>query len=322
MKLHKKKPIQQPVKIYDSKVTVDTIKLKFKASKQQIDSIFDHINYGYYSSNDYEYNFHMKDIGFSMHINPLPVEKRSNFTVAITLQTAFFKADYLPHSIVDILTSYNFRIRGLDIAFDYAEPYAHSFVYKHHGLVKHYKLTDDNNHTSINLGSPTVEQRNHRVISYSRNEKEYSKGISESNRHSFSNRFEVKLRFPMKNSKDTSKELRLNDINQNAILKQLKRHIFIPNLENDLQLDGRTKRIFYGLQQDYSNINRYDTKRKAELKAIAYSFRQPIEEVYTSHITDLFSFLTYREHQGTMSTTMETEQYHAMLDEQHQLLRL
>ena len=315
---NKKKPIQQPVKIYDSKVTVDTIKLKFKASREQIDSIFDHINYGYYPDNNYEYNLHMKDIGFSLHINPLPVERRSNFTIAITLQTAYFEADYIPHSIVDILTSLDWRVRWFDVAFDYAEPYANSFVYKHHGLVKHYKLTDDNNHTSINLGSPTVEQRNHRVISYSRNEKEFSKGISDSNRYSFTNRFEAKLRFPLYGEKS----LPLNDIGHDLIIKQLKRYIFIPNLEHDMQIDGRTKRIYQGLQQDYDNINRYDTKRKAELKAIAYSFRQPIEEVYTSHLDDLFKFLTYREHTGSMSTTMETEQYNAMLDEQHQLLRL
>ena len=281
MNLYKKKPTQKPLKIYESKTSIDTVKIKAKATKEQIEAIFDLIYTGYYPSKYYEYNFHLKNIGFSLHINPLPKEKESNFNIAATLQTEFFQADYIPHSLIDILTSIDWRIRWLEIAFDYAEPYANSFVYKHHGLVKHYKLSDDN-------------------------------------RHIYSNRFEAKLRFPLFGEKS----MPLNNISHDLIIKQLKRYIFIVDLDRDMQIDGRTKRIFHGLQQDYDNINRYDTKRKAELKAIAYEHRQPIETVYTNHVDELFSFLTYREHQGSIPATIANEQYQAMLDEQQQLLRL
>lgn len=318
MNLYRKKTTQKPLKIYNSKVSIDTIKIKADATKEQIGAIFDLIYTGYHPTSYYEYNLHLKNIGFSLHINPLPEEKRSNFNIAITLQTAFFQADYIPHSIIDILASIDWRIRWLDLAFDYVEPYANSFVYKHHGLVKHRKLSDDNNHTSFNLGSPTKEQRNHRQINYDRNEKEISKGISDGSRHAYSNRFEAKLRFPLFGEKS----MPLNDISHDLIINQLKRYIFIVDLEEDMQIDGRTKRIFHGLQKDYDNINRYDTKRKAELKAIAYEHRQPIETVYTSHMDELFNFLTYREHTGTIPASIASEQYRQMLDEQQHLLRL
>lgn len=321
--INKKRPTElKKIHVYESRCQLDTIRLKGSFSNEEIDSIFDNITYGYYKDKAYYYNIHMPNIGFTMHVHPIDATWTSNFNCAITLQTNFFIAEYIPHSIVTILKSLDWRVRCIDVAFDYKESYENSFVYKHHGLVKHRILSDDNNHTSFNLGSPTVEQRNHRQISYNRNEKEISKGISDGSRHKFATRFEAKLRFEMK---DDAKNLPLNSIlheRNDRITKQLSKYIFIVDLENDMKIDGRTKRIFQGLRETYDNIIRYDTNRKKELKAIAFEYRQPIEVIFMESIDRLFDFLTYKEHPGTIPKSIVTEQYNHLYEDQQQLLRL
>lgn len=218
----------------------------------------------------------------------LPNDPLWSFDIKIVLQTIFFQSAYIPHSIIDILQSLPLSITGLDISFDYRTSNANSFTYKHNGNIKHQQLVDEHGHKSLYMGAFNPRRKNNRSIMYDRNEKEYSRDMSSHDRHIYSNRFEVKLKWKIG-------EQLLNDISHQQITDELKKRIFIVDID-EMDTNGHIKRKFKFINEDYDRLTSYyKANDRRKLRVIAKANRQPLEDIYNDNIHHLFSSLKYQD---------------------------
>ncbi|WP_432355255.1 hypothetical protein [Sporosarcina sp. A2] len=258
--------------------------LQAKFTNKQLEYITDRFEKGSYPNKGYKSIYHLKNYGFNMFYKPHnPLWK---FNAKIVLQTAFFKSEYKPHSILEILTMLPWNITTLDLAYDFFTLKENSFSYKHHGRVSHQQISDEHGHTTLYLGAFNPNRKNNRTADYDRNEKEYSRNMSDYNRHLYANRCEAKTVFKIG-------EQPLNDIDHQLIINQLeKKYIFVSNIDN-METDGFTKRKFRKIREDYNRLDNYYKKEKSKLKAVAVANKEPLEHYYNQNKDRLFNFIIF-----------------------------
>lgn len=268
----------------DAQVSIDTMNLKAKLSHQEIDWIFNYLYYGYYSDDEYEYNLHIKELGFSLSINPKNPFLHTYFNARIILQAKFFKAEYMPYSILEIINTLNWRIRRLDIAFDFKGDKSNTLLYKWHGnqTETHYSTTDY-------IGNPKNPKKKLSLASYDRNEKEKARGNNIT--HDYPIRLETRFYFPLKDNQTIHK------LDHTYILQRLQQRVLFIRDLSALDINKWTFNRLKELQEENKTIKKYKKNVQKQLKKLIKDNRTEIEMIYLYEKDRLFEAFTYREPQ-------------------------
>ncbi len=264
----------------DYTIGLDTIVMRTKLTDEQKQFIYDRFYYSFHRSKHYRYALYINTIGFVLQLSPLEPKKHAYFNASIALNPKFFKQDYIPHSIIDVLTTIDWKVTRMDIAFDYKAPKQDSLLFKHNG-----KMKDNNFKDSYYVGAYSKDRKNHRIVNYDRNLKEESRNNEIT--HKFSNRLETRFNFTMK-------EMPLNDLKHAVILNELSRYLFISSIDHT-QFDGWTKNRLRKLQNNYEQYKAQKAKEQRKLRKMIKQSREPLEAIYEANMDNLFDFMTYKE---------------------------
>ncbi|MFJ8516554.1 hypothetical protein [Lysinibacillus xylanilyticus] len=288
-------------------ISIDTMELTAKLSHSEIRELQNYFEFDNSSKSEalkhYEGVYHFKQYGFTMKVLPRIRQWRRYYNARITFHKAFFEAENLPESLMELVQMFNWSITNLHIAFDYPSHYK-PMVYKHHHKVVYDKLTDANGFTTHYFGSrgskivdceddtkeKWIHRKNNIAILYDRNEKELAKGISDEFRHDYSKRYEARMIFKIG-------ELQLSKVNHARVAQELDKRILIADLESS-DIHEYAKRPLRKLQDDYSSMDKLvgnwkwrgknPIKEKKQLKSIAMEHREPLVDMYLEHCEELF----------------------------------
>ncbi|PSL41158.1 hypothetical protein B0H99_103294 [Planomicrobium soli] len=265
----------------DKKVSIDTMILRVKLTDEQKEFIYDRFYYGFHRSKHYRYSLYFEEMGFTLQLSPKKSVLHSYFNGTITLHRKFFQREYIPHSIIDILTSIDWSIVRIDIAFDYKTSKQDSLLFKHHGNSKDASYENE----TYYIGNHKSQKKSHTLVNYDRNIKEIKRGTGIE--HEYGNRLETRFKFKMA-------DMKLNNMNQELIYNQLKKYLFLSNIDQ-LNTNGYRKNRIRKMQHKYKQLTLYDKKEAATIKELIKASREPLEEIYKLNITNLFSFIEYKE---------------------------
>jgi len=310
--------------------------LKARLDSKELKYIYERFGKGYYGNESYEKMFHLSSVGFTMMLHP---QFTTKYNAVLKLQTKFFTADYVPSSIMEILNEFNWGATLMHVAFDFSTSFSNSINYKWNTNLGHTRYPgapckEDINGVSYNLGTLDVKYKNKREtsINYDRNKKEEALGISQYHRHLYSNRIETRLVFKMD-------ELPLHNLDHSIVYERLQKYLFVSDVQTD---DGYLQRRLQIIRDHPEKLGgkhkQYTAKQKKEMRTLALDQREPLEQYYMDNANKLFAFIN----PGTVQDTSKdirvlvhpipaktllhayqaTEQDYAMMDEQHELLRL
>lgn len=267
--------------IPDYKISLDTMVLRVKLTDEQRDFIFDRFYYDFHRSKHYRYSLYFKEMGFTLQLSPKINLLHSYFNATITLHRKFFRRDYIPHSIIDILKYIDWSVVRLDIAFDYRNSKQDSLLFKHHGSLKEASYENE----TYYVGNHKSQKKSHTLVNYDRNLKEIKRntGIE----HEYNNRLEARFKFKMV-------DMKLNHMDHTMIYKQLKRYLFISQIDK-LFTNGYRKNRIRKIQHNYKQLKLYEYKEAAIIKKLIKDQREPLEEFYKLNIVNLFGFMEYQE---------------------------
>lgn len=265
----------------DKKVSIDTIILRVKLTDEQKEFIYDRFYYGFHRSKHYRYSLYFDEMGFTLQLSPKKSVLHSYFNATITLHRKFFQRDYIPHSIIDILTFIDWSIVRLDIAFDYKISKQNSLLFKHHGNLKDASYENE----TYYVGNHKSQKKSHTLVNYDRNIKEIKRGTGI--HHEYSNRLETRFKFKMA-------DMKLSNMNHNLIHNKLKKYLFLSDIDQ-LNTIGYRKNRIRKMQHNYKQLDTYDKKEAATIRKLIKTQREPLEEIYKSNITNLFDFMNYKE---------------------------
>lgn len=220
---------------------------------------------------------------FVLNMNPKNKYAYKHYNVMLILQNNTLEK--MPACLKEIIKSYKWIIKRIDIAFDFEDNYEHHVALKPHGNTKVIgKVNWDGYYIGSNYGRS-------KIILYDRNRKEISK---KSNRHhSDKTRFEVRIRPKISLNKE------INDLDDAFIIEELKRYKVIVNISN-VKTSKWNKNRLQKLKASIMNGNNsyndlwksYSSRVKRELKQLFIKERIRFEELYLNQKENLFSWLT------------------------------
>lgn len=295
-------------KIRNCRISIDTMELTAKLTHSEIRELQNDFGFDNSSKSEalkhYEGVFHLKQFGFTLKVLPRIRQWRRYYNARITIHKAFFEAESIPDSLIELVQMFNWSITNLHIAFDYPSHYK-PLVYKHHHKVVYDKITDANGFNTHYFGSrgskvvdceddtkeKWIHRKNNIAILYDRNEKELAKGILDKHRHNYSKRYEARMIFKIG-------ELLLSEVDHTRVAKELDKRILIADLEST-EIHDYAKRPLRTLQEDFSSMDKLvanwkwngkkPAKEKKHLKATAMEHREPLATMYLEHCKELFS---------------------------------
>lgn len=266
----------------DAQLNIDTILLRATLSHEEIEWISNYFDWScFYPSDDYKYNLHLKQLGFTLSL--IPTNYR-NFNARIILQTKFFKLEYMPYSILDIINTLDWKIRRLDIAFDFKGDKSNTLLFRSHGNQKevHYESTDY-------IGNPKNPKKKLSLASYDRNEKE--KARCNNITHEYPTRLETRFFFKLKENQT------IHTLNQIYILQQLQKKVLFIHDLSALSINKWTFNRLKDLQEENENIKKYKKNVQKQLRKLIKDNRTQVEMIYLYQKERLFEAFTYREPQ-------------------------
>lgn len=293
------------------RISIDTMELTAKLTHSEIEKLQSNFDFDNSSQSEalkrYEGVFHLKQYGFTMKVLPRIRQWRRYYNTRITLHKAFFEADSVPASLIELVQMFNWSITNLHIAFDYPSSYK-PLVYKHHGKQNYSKLSDVNDFTTHYFGSrgskvvdceddtkeKWIHRKNNIAILYDRNEKELATGITDEPRHEYSKRYEARMIFKIG-------ELLLSEIDHARVAQELDKRILIADLESS-GIHDYARRPLRTLQNDFNSMDKLvarwkwngenPAKKRKKLKENVMENREPLADMYMEHCKELFEVFT------------------------------
>lgn len=273
---------------YDVKVSVDTFILVAKLSEEQQEELFDRIVFHQNSVFQDRYYHYSRRINNSITIKTFPRNPYTRIHYNTMLIFAKHPASIqIPYSILEILQQNSWKVKRVDIAFDFTNntpfsTFPNRLIMKSHGNVKILQQNQNDKDWKAEYVGSLNSRIEAKACCYDRNEKEndLKTGIE----HDFPLRFEVRL-YPRLNEYNF-----LTKIDHGWIETKLRKFIFIPDIET-LPLNKWDKRKLYKVQEDYDYWKVIKPLKQKEIKRIVKAHRVPFEELYSSCKETLFSFL-------------------------------
>lgn len=265
----------------DYQISIDTIVLRAKLDDEQLDTIFDYFMYHYKQSKKYHYNLNLiKQYGIMIQILPTEPMYHKHFNTTITLTPLFFQLDYIPHSIIDLLTELPLSIVRMDIATDFTTEYKDNVcLLKYHAKQTEFLYKSETKY----MGK---RQSKLSAISYDRNQKARARKLNI--QYSNSNRVEARLRFKMH-------EQMLPFINHTTIRERLSKIMYIHSIDDLHEIDGYSKNRLKKLHNNNSYLKKFGVNEQKKIKSYLKLKRVPLEQLYQQHQQKLFSFMQKRE---------------------------
>lgn len=263
------------------KLSIDTLHVVSLLNEQQQEIIYDRFVFRKnHPTHRFHYTMKMNNPLFIINSMPRNISTYKWYNTMLIFQRDILNREYVPYSIQEILQMTTWKIKRIDLAFDFQTPTEKSLILKHHGNVQF----DKNEKWSCTyLGKLKNNQSESKVAFYDRNrkEQEHNTGIV----HDYHSRFEVRL-YPKLNDE----AVYLQSPNHDWIKKHLSKYIFIENID-DLPLKNKwEKNRLYKIQKDYSYHKKLKPKEWKYLKQICKENRVPLEMIYEQQKYDLFSF--------------------------------
>lgn len=275
----------------DIQISIDTMilvaKLTYEQQEELINRIFLHQKNQY---QDKYFHYSRKISNVTIKVSPRNPLANINYNTMLILQKNASLTKF-PYSIQEILQFDTWKIKRIDIAFDFTNhtpfsTFTNRLIMKHHGNVKFLQQSkNDKDWQSEYVGSLNSKTET-KACCYDRNEKEadLSTGIE----HDYPLRFEIRL-YPKLNQYNFLKR-----IDHGWIENKLSKFIFIPDIEQ-LPLNKWDKRRLYKVQQDYDYLKTLKPVKQKELKKCVTEHRVPFEDIYASNKEKLYSFLELEE---------------------------
>jgi hypothetical protein len=224
------------------KLTIDTLHVTGLLNEQQQEMIYDRFVFRKnYPTHRFHYTMKMNNPLFIINSMPRNISAYKWYNTMLILQRDILNREYIPYSIQEILQMTAWKIKRIDLAFDFQTPAEKSLILKHHGNVKF----DTNEKWNCEyLGSIKNNQSVSKVAWYDRNEKEQEQqtGII----HDYPNRFEVRL-YPKMND-----EIYLLSPNHDWIMEHLAKYIFVENIDDLPLQNGWQKHRLFKIKKEYS----------------------------------------------------------------------
>lgn len=275
----------------DIQVSIDTMILVAKLTYEQQEELINRIVLC--QNNQYQdkyFHYSRKISNVIIKVSPRNPLANINYNTMLILQKNA-SLTKLPYSIQEILHFDTWKIKRIDIAFDFSNhtPYStfsNRLILKHHGNVKFLQQSkNDKDWKSEYVGSLNSKTEA-KACCYDRNEKEadLSTGIE----HNYPLRFEIRL-YPKLNEFNFLKR-----IDHGQIENKISKFIFVPDIEQ-LPLNKWDKRKLYKIQQDYDYLKTIKPVKQRELKKAVKDLRIPFEDIYASNKVELYSFLDLEE---------------------------
>jgi hypothetical protein len=282
-------------------ISIDTMILVAKLTHEQQEELMNRIVL--HQKNQYQdkyFHYSRKISNVTIKVSPRNPLANINYNTMLILQKNASQTK-LPYSIQEILQFDAWKIKRIDVAFDFTNftpfsTFTNRLIMKHHGNVKFLQQSkNDKDWQSEYVGSLNSKTEA-KACCYDRNEKEadLSTGIE----HDYPLRFEIRL-YPKLNEYNFLKR-----IDHGWIEKKLSKFIFIPDIEQ-LPLNKWDKRRLYKIQQDYDYLKTMKLVKQKELKKCAKEHRVPFEDIYASNKEKLYSFLELEELVVTSSGVYE-----------------
>lgn len=279
----------EPIYYSDVQISVDTMILVAKLSYEQQEELCERIvleQRTQYQDKYFHYSRKINNIIIkTFPRNPL---MNINYNTMLIFEKKASSAT-IPYAILEILQFDTWKIKRLDLAFDFSNntpfsTFQNRLILKHHGNVKFLQQgKGPNNWNSEYLGT-TNSKTEAKACCYDRNKKEADYG-DPSVQHDHPLRFEVRL-YPKLNEFNFLKR-----IDHGWIETKLSKFIFVPDIEQ-LPLNKWDKRKLYKIQEDYDYLKSIKPLvKQKEIKQAIRDNRVPFEEIYASNKETFFSFL-------------------------------
>lgn len=285
----------------DIQISIDTMILVAKLTYEQQEEMINRIvlyHKNLYQDKYFRYSRRINNV--TIKFSPRNPLANINYNTMLILQKNA-SLTKLPYSIQEILHFDTWKIKRIDIAFDFSNhtpfsTFSNRLIMKHHGNVKFLQQSKNNKDWKSEYVGSLNSKTEAKACCYDRNEKEadLSTGIE----HDYPLRFEIRL-YPKLNEYNFLKR-----IDHGWIEKKLSKFIFIPDIEQ-LPLNKWDKRRLYKIQQDYDYLKTLKLVKQKELKKCAKEHRVPFEDIYASNKEKLYSFLELEELVVTSSGVYE-----------------
>jgi hypothetical protein len=274
---------------YSLKVSIDTMILVAKLTHEQREKLFNRIMFhpkNLYEDQHFKFSRKLKNIVLKAKPrNPLT---SINYDVMLIIEKNTSLTD-VPYSIKEILQFDTWKIKRMDIAFDFSNntpfsTFPNRLIMKHHGNVKFLQQNNnDKDWKSEYIGSLSSKTEA-KACCYDRNEKEIDRGTGIV--HDCPLRFEIRL-YPKLNEYNS-----IRNIDHGWIESKLSKFIFIPDIEQ-LPFNKWDKRRLYKIQENYVFLKTLKETKQRELKKRILKHRVQFEDIYINNKKNLFSFLIF-----------------------------
>jgi hypothetical protein len=288
---------------YGLKVSIDTMILVAKLTQEQREKLFNRIMFhpkNLYEDQHFKFSRKLKNI--VLKVNPRNPLTYINYDVMLIIEKNTSSTD-VPYSIKEILQFDTWKIKRIDIAFDFSNhtpfsTFPNRLIMKHHGNVKFFQQNyNDKDWKSEYIGSLSSKTEA-KACCYDRNEKETDRGTGIV--HDNPLRFEIRL-YPKLNDYNS-----ITNIDHGWIENKLSKFIFIPDIEQ-LPFNKWDKRKCYKIQENYNYLKTLKETKQKELKEKVKKHRVNFEEFYTNNKEKLFSFLTLEERISDIPNCVSTQ---------------
>lgn len=263
-------------------MSIDTLILVANLKREEKQNLRNYFIFSHSTEYFYE-SVVSKSPWFVLNMNPRNKFAYQHYNVMLILQNSTLED--MPAYLKEIIKSFKWRIKRIDIAFDFEDNYEHHVTLKPHGNTKVIGKTNwDGYYIGSNYGKS-------KMILYDRNRKEVSK--KSNRRHFDKTRFEVRIRPKISLTKE------INDFDDAFIIEELKRYKVIVNITN-VKTSKWNKNRLRKLKASIMNGNNsyndlwksYSSRVKRELKELFIKERVRFEELYLNEKEKLFSWLT------------------------------
>lgn len=276
---------------YDITINVDTLILVATLSIEEKQSLKNY--FAFSRGNDYFYSsIASKDPFFVLNLNPRNIYSLKYYNAMLILQNETLIN--MPMSIREILFSFDWKIKRIDIAFDSKVDYSKHVFLKPHGNTKVYSRSE---WSGYYIGSNYSKSK---LAVYDRNKKEQAR--KKEIEHVYKTRFEFRLR------PKVSCAPSIHNINDEFIMNELSKYHVIEDVRNIGTTQWNINRLTnlkkgLHLKRDYKNRwSRYGRKVQCELKEIVREERIPFELLYQANKGSIFSWLNDRAESKLVAT--------------------
>lgn len=276
---------------YGLKVSIDTMIFVASLTHEQTEKLLNRIMLhpkNLYEDRHFKYSRKLKNIVIKAKPrNPLTY---INYNVMLIIEKNTSSTE-IPYSIKEILQFDTWKIKRMDIAFDFSNntpfsTFPNRLIMKHHGNVKFLQQNNnDKDWKSEYIGSLSSKTEA-KACCYDRNEKEIDRGTGIV--HDYPLRFEIRF-YPKLNEYNS-----ITNIDHGWIENKLSKFIFIPDIDQ-LPFNKWDKRKLYKIQENYEFLKTLKETKQRELKKRVLKHRVQFEGIYIHNKKNLFSFLSFEE---------------------------